>query len=176
TDPRRDRQGDGCRRGEGPRDPEGLAGARVAPHADRRGGGFPARRLHRGRRPRGPGRRRQLHPAPGAARGRAPHAVRAGEEGDPAPVRPRRWAPTNARRSGQGVRGHARADPSDREQDTLEVAPPLPVTEAARLPRVELSADRVTRINPTSTRADAEAWSVPPGSLTGVVGLPSGGT
>ena len=46
-------------------------GARLARDADRRGGGLPSRRLHRGRRRRRPGRRGQLHPAAGAARGRA---------------------------------------------------------------------------------------------------------
>ena len=38
--------------GEGPRDHQGLAGAGLAGDADRRGGGLPPRRLHRG--PRGP--------------------------------------------------------------------------------------------------------------------------
>ena len=79
--PRGDRQGDGDRGREGPRDPEGLPGARIAGDADRRGGGLSPRRLHRGLRRRRPGGRGVLHPAAGAARLRPPHAVRAGEEG-----------------------------------------------------------------------------------------------
>ena len=90
ADARGDRQGHGDRRREGPRDPEGLAGAGVAGDADRRGGGLPPRRLHRGLRRRGPGRRGVVHPAAGAARLGAAHALGAGEEGDRAPVRPRR--------------------------------------------------------------------------------------
>ena len=49
---------DGDRRRQGPRDPQGVPGARVARDADRRGGGLPPRRLHRGLRRRRPGRRR----------------------------------------------------------------------------------------------------------------------
>jgi RNA polymerase primary sigma factor len=49
--------------------------------------GLPPRRLHRGRRCGRAGRRRIVHPPPGAARVGPPHTVRAGEEGHPAPVR-----------------------------------------------------------------------------------------
>ena len=58
ADRRGDRRGDVARPGdrrharEGPRDHEGLAGAGLARDADRRGGGLPPRRLHRG--PRAP--------------------------------------------------------------------------------------------------------------------------
>ena len=105
-------------------------------HADRRGRGLPARRLHRGRRRGGPGRRGQLHPAPGAARGRAAHAVGAREEGHPAPVRAGRRPPAHARRGRQGVRRHPRAHPPDRVQDALEAPSPQPVAEAPRLPGI----------------------------------------
>ena len=52
--------------GEGPRDHQGLAGAGLARDADRRGGGLPPRRLHRGPRRPGAGRGR-LAPAPQGA-------------------------------------------------------------------------------------------------------------
>ena len=54
------------------------------------------------------------------------HAVGAREEGHPAPVRAGRRAPAHARRGGQGVRRHPRADPPDRVQDAVEAAPPQP--------------------------------------------------
>ena len=95
-------RGDGRPGGEGARDHQDRAGARLAGDAHRRGGGQPPGRLHRGRgraRARGGGRR---HAAQGAADGRAllAHAargqmvlrtaLRAG--GRHAPARWRRWA------------------------------------------------------------------------------------
>ena len=111
-------------------------GAGLAGDPDRRGGGLPPRRLHRGLRRRRPRRRGQLHPAPGAARLGPPHPVGAGEEGHPAPLRPHRRPPPHPGGGRPRVRRHPRAHPPDRVQDPLQAAPPLPQPEAPRLPRV----------------------------------------
>ena len=87
-----------------------------------------------------PGRRRQLHPAAGAARGRAAHAVGAREEGHPAPVRSGRRPPSHARGGRQGIRRDPRAHPPDRVQDPVEAPPPQSIAEAPRLPGVGESA------------------------------------
>ena len=72
----------------------------------------------------------------GAARLGAAHPLRAREEGHPAAVRADRWPSPHAGGGRPGVRGHARADPSDRVQDALEAAPPVAFAEAARLSRI----------------------------------------
>ena len=87
---RGDRRRDGYRPREGARDPQDQPGAGLARDADRRGGGLPARRLHRGRGRRPAGRGRARDPAAGAARERAGHAARPRAEGHRAAVRPRR--------------------------------------------------------------------------------------
>ena len=66
----------------------------------------------------------------------APHPERAREEGDPAPVRPRRRPPSHAGRGRPRVRRHPRAHPADRVEDVVEAAPPEPLAEAPRLPRI----------------------------------------
>ena len=103
------------------------------PH--RRGGGLPARRLHRGLPGRGAPRRGELQHAAGADPRGARHARRARAQGHRAALRPRRRPSPHARGGRQGVRRHARAHPPDREQDARQAAPPLAFEQAQGLPR-----------------------------------------
>ncbi len=122
--------------GEGPRDHQGLPGAGLAGDADRRGGGLPPRRLHRG-----PGR-------PGAGRGRVPPAPQGAGRGGPgladraraaraaAPLRPGGRAGPHPGGGRPGVQRHPRADPPDRGQGAAQAPPPVPHPQAQGLPGV----------------------------------------
>ena len=71
-------------------------------------------------------------------------AARAGAEGDRAPLRALRRAALHARGGRAGVRGHARADPADREQHAQEARGPARSSGAQEL-HVAVSRGRVER-------------------------------
>ncbi len=120
--------------GEGPQGPEDRQGADQPRDADRRRGGFPPRRFHRGQERHPADRRgdpvepprdddagaRLAHPARGAG---AAHALRHRHEHRP-----------HARGSRPAILGHPRTHPPDRGQGAQEAQAPEPLTEAAQLP------------------------------------------
>ena len=83
-----------------------------------------ARRLRPGRLGRVAVRHRLALPAPRGHRARLDVAARARAQGDRAPLRALRRAAVHARGGRPRVRGHARADPSDREQHAEEARGP----------------------------------------------------
>ncbi len=113
-----------------------CAGAGFARDPDRRGRGFPPRRLHRGPGGARAGRGRVAPAAQGAGRGSARLADRPRAARAPAPLRPRGRPRPDPRGGRQGVQRHPRAHPPDRGQGAAQAAPPEPVAQAQGLPRV----------------------------------------
>ena len=103
---------------------------------DRRGGGLPPRRLHRGPRGPRPGRGGVAPAAQGAGGGRPRLAHRPGAARAPAPVRARGRAGPDPRGGRQGVQRHARAHPPDRGEGAAQAASPVPEPQAEGLPGV----------------------------------------
>ena len=122
-------------------DHQGLPGPGLAGDADRRGGGFPPRRLRRGQGGDRPLRRRLADDAAQRGRGhpRHPHPARAPRA--PASLRPDRRPPAHAGRGRQAVRRDPRADPADRGEGAPQAAPPVALEETPRLPGVAFLPD-----------------------------------
>ncbi len=102
---------------------------------DRRGGGQPSWRLHRGpQRPLAVGRGDQ--PEPARTDGSGPQDADAARgEGDQDAVRRRRGQRAHPRGGRPELRGDARADPPDRGQGAAQAAPPVAQPQAQGLPR-----------------------------------------
>ena len=120
---------------EGPQGPEDRAGADLARDADRRGGRFASRRLHRGPQRRLAGRRGDQPEPQGADRVGAEDADAARGEGHQDALRRRRRQRAHARRGRPELRRHPRAHPPDRGQGAAQAAPPVAQPQAARVPR-----------------------------------------
>ena len=110
-------------------------GADLARDPDRRGRGFTSWRLHR--RPPGglPGRSGDQPEPEGTDRIGPEDADPAGREGHQDAVRGRRRQRTHARGSRPELCRHPRAHSPDRSQGAAQAAPPLPLTQAARVSR-----------------------------------------
>ena len=112
-------------------------GAALAGSDHRRGGRLADRRLHRRLRGRGRHRRGLLHPVnKGSAAVGTGHAVRARGQHYPAQIRAHRRPTTHARGNQPRPRNHPRAHPANRNQDDGQVAPPISLPAAPRLPRL----------------------------------------
>ncbi len=127
ADLRGDRQADGHPGGQGPQGPEDRAGADLARDADRRGGRFASRRLHRGPQHRVAGRGGHQPEPQGADRGGPQDADAARGEGHQDAVRRRRRQRAHARGGRPELRGHPRAHPADRGQGAAQAAAPVAV-------------------------------------------------
>ena len=124
----------------------------------RRGGRQRVRRPHRGLRGDRALRRGVVHAAAGAARVGARHAVRPRGRRRAHALRPHRRPAQDPRRDRQGLRGHARADPADREQDDVEASAPVPLAGPARLPRLTRGRGPVDR-DASARRRGLRRWS-----------------
>ena len=134
---RGDRRGDGHARGEGARDSEDRAGARLPRNAHRRGGGQPPRRLHPRRgRAASRARPRRFTLLQEQLDGRAGHPDPPRGEGAQAALRHRGRPHPHAGGGRQGVQRHARAHPPDRGQGAAQAAPSQPLQEAQGLPEL----------------------------------------
>ncbi len=103
---------------------------------DRRGGGQPPGRLHRGQAGRLAGREHD-RPLPAGADQQGPQlADAAGREGAAAALRPLRRLRAHPGGSRPGLRGHPRAHPPDRGQGPAQAAASLALQEAPELPGI----------------------------------------
>ena len=140
---------------QGPQDHQDRPGAHLPRDADRRGGGQPPRRLHRG----------QAHPL--AARHGHPHQPQGADRGGPEVAdRARGPGPQDALRPGRrqrahpgggrpAVQGHPRAHPPDRGQGPAQAQAPEPQPQAQVLHQQPLSAR-------PPERDLAVRWALPP--------------
>ncbi len=97
---------------------------------DRRGGGQPPGRLHRGQAHALPARHGHPYQPQGADRGSPEVADREGGEGPQDEVRAGRRQRAHARRGRPAVQGHPRADPPDRGQGPAQAQAPQPQPQA----------------------------------------------
>ena len=131
----RDWQADGHSGGQSAQGAQDHAGTDLAGDADRRGGGFPPRRLHRRPRLGLAGRGRHQREPEGTDRARAAHPDSArGEDHEDA-----LWSGGRlGAHAGGGwprVRCHPRAHSPDRSQSPAQTAPPLPIPQAQVISR-----------------------------------------